>query len=126
MRALSIVSPAGRRIAKGQKTIEVRKWLPDLAADEDLIIVENGRYLLRNGDEDTDGRVVAIVRVQAVRPWTEADLHASCTATFEEGWLAWELHVVRPVTSETPVLAARRLYELALPDDAFVGAVLRG
>lgn len=126
MRALSIVRPAGRRIAEGQKTIEVRKWLPDLSADEDLILVENGRYLLRDGDEDTDGRVVAIVRVQAVRPWTEADLLASCAATFEEGWLAWELHLVRPVTSEMPVLAARRLYDLALPDDALVGAALRG
>lgn len=124
MRALSIVSPAGRRIAEGLKTIEVRKWRPDLSVDEDLIIVENGRYLLHDGDEDMDGRVVAIVCVRAVRPWTEADLNASGAAVFEEGWLAWELHVVRPVTSETPVLAARRLYELALPEDAVIGPAL--
>lgn len=124
MRAMSIVNPAGTQIAEGQKTIEVRKWSPNLSADEDLIIVENGRYLLRDGDEDTDGRVVAIVRVRSVRPWTEADLIASCAATFEEGWLAWELHAVRAVISATPVLAARRLYELALPDDAFVGPAL--
>ena len=122
MRALSIVKPAGRRIASGQKTIEVRRWRPDLAVDEDLIIVENERYLLRDGDEDPDGRVVAIVRVAAVRPWMESDLKASCVATFEAGWLAWELHSVRPVTSDMPVLAARRFYELALPSDVVIGS----
>ncbi len=124
MLALSIVKPAGRRIAEGQKTIEVRRWLPNLAADQDLMIVENERYLLSEGDEDPNGRVVAIVRVGTVRPWTAADLEASCAARFEEGWLAWELHSVRPVTSTTPVLAARRLYELPLPPDARIEAGL--
>jgi hypothetical protein len=118
--ALSIVKPAGRWIAEGRKTIEVRRWVPNLTADQDLIIVENERYLLKDGDEDPCGCVVAIVRVGAVRPWTAADLEASCVARFEEGWLAWELHSVRPVTSSIPVLAARRLYELSLPSDARV------
>jgi hypothetical protein len=122
--ALSIVRPSGRRIASGQKTIEVRRWPPLVTASEDVLIVENGRYLLREGDEDRDGRVVAIVRIHAVRPWTAADLQASCADRFEEGWLAWELRSVRPVASDTPVLAARRLYELAIPPDARIGAVL--
>jgi hypothetical protein len=122
--ALSVVKPAGQRIAHGQKTIEVRRWVPNLATDQDLMIVENERYLLREGDENPGGRVVAIVRVGAVRPWTMVDLEASCAASFERGWLAWELHSVRPVTSTTPVLAARRLYELALPADARIKAPL--
>ena len=120
MRALSIVRPAGQRIAEGRKTIEVRRWRPDLAPDEDLLIVENGRYLMAEGDEDPDGRVVAIVRVGAIRPFTPADMAAATAASFEDGWLAWELHGVRRVTSSTTVLAARRLYELDLPADAFV------
>lgn len=124
MLALSIVKPAGQRIADGQKTIEVRRWVPDLATDQDLMIVENERYLLREGDEDPDGRAVAIVRVGVVRPWTVADLEASCATSFEEGWLAWELHSVRRVTSTIPVLAARRLYELVLPPDARIEATL--
>lgn len=121
MLALSVVKPAGRKIAQGQKTIEVRRWRPDLAADQDLMIVENERYLLKYGDEDPNGRVVAIVRIGVVRPWTFADLQASCATSFEEGWLAWELHSVRPVTSTVPVLAARRLYELDLPADIRIG-----
>ncbi len=124
MRALSIVNPAGSRIAGGRKTIEVRRWRPDLPPGEDLLIVENGRFLMEDGDEDPDGRVVAIVRVGAVRPWTADDLEASCATGFEAGWLAWELYDVRPVTSATPVLAARRLYDLTLPADARIGAAL--
>jgi hypothetical protein len=124
VRALSIVSPGGTRIATGLKTIEVRRWRPDLAHDEDLIIVQNGRYLMKDGDEDSDGRVVAIVRVGAVRPFTRADMQAACATSFEEGWLAWELHMVRPVASSRAVLAARRLYELALPPDDAVSPAL--
>ena len=124
MRALSIVSPGGARIATGLKTIEVRRWRPDLAPDEDLIIVQNVRYLMKEGDEDPDGRVVAIVRVGAVRPFTRADMQAACATTFEEGWLGWDLHTVRPVTSSPAVLAARRLYKLILPPDAVVAPAL--
>ena len=121
MRALSLVDPAGQRIAAGRKTIEVRRWRPEgLGSDEYLLIVENRRYLRRDGDEDPDGRAVAIVRVGAVRPFIRADMEAACATRFEDGWLAWELHSVRRVTSPTPVLAARRLYELALPADAVV------
>jgi hypothetical protein len=119
--ALSIVRPGGERIAGGRKTIEVRRWRPRLRPDEDLMIVENDRYLMEDGDEDADGRAVAIVRVGAVRPFTPADMEAACARTFEEGWLAWELNSVRPIVSRARVLAARRLYELELPADALVG-----
>jgi hypothetical protein len=122
MLALSIVRPAGTRIAEGKKTLEVRRWRPRLRPDEDLLIVENGRYLMAEGDEDPDGRLVAIVRVGAVRPFTLADIAAAAAGSFEEGWLAWELHSVRRVTSATPVLAARRLYPLDWPADAVVEA----
>jgi hypothetical protein len=118
VRALSIVSPGGQRIAEGRKTIEVRRWRPRLAPDEDLLIVQNGRFLMKEGDEDRDGRVVAVVRVGAVRPFTLADMEAACATSFEEGWLSWELHAVRRVGSSVPVLAARRLYDLAWPSDA--------
>ncbi|HTX48509.1 MAG TPA: ASCH domain-containing protein [Caulobacteraceae bacterium] len=123
MRALSIVKPAGQRIAEGRKTIEVRRWRPDLASGEDLLIVENGRYLMAEGDEDPDGRVVAIVQVGAVRPFTPADMQAATASSFEDGWLAWELHSVRRVVSSAPVLAARRLYQLELPPGAVVATV---
>jgi ASCH domain-containing protein len=123
MRALSIVRPGGQRIADGIKTIEVRRWQPELGPDEDLLIVQNERFLMNEGEQDPDGRVVAIVRVAAVRPFTRADMQAACATSFEPGWLSWELRAVRRVNSSSPVLAARRLYELDMPSDAMVEAV---
>lgn len=114
IKALSIVSPSGGRIACGQKTLEVRRWQPHLGPGEDLLIVENGRFLHVDGEED-DGHAVAIVRVRAVRPFVEADMQAACASSFAEGWLAWELTDVRPITPPLPVRAARGIYEVELP-----------
>ena len=58
MKALSIVAPSGLRIANGLKTLEVRRWSPSLRPDEDLLIVENNRFLRADGEEDPDGRLL--------------------------------------------------------------------
>ena len=110
--------PSGGRIAAGEKTLEVRRWYPDIDPSEDLLIVENGRFLHQEGDEDADGIAVAIVRVKAVRPFVLADMQAACGTYFEEGWLAWELTEIRPVTPPVIVRAARGIYEVdfLLPD----------
>lgn len=97
----------------GEKTLEVRRWSPNISAREDLLIVENDRFLRQDGDEDQDGRAVAIVRVATVRPFIESDVPAACASFFEEGWLAWELTDIRPVRSSEKILAARGLYEVS-------------
>lgn len=117
MKALSIVAPGGRRIASGEKTLEVRRWKPAIGADEDLLIVENGRFLRIEGEEDEEGKAVAIVRVGAFRPFVPEDLAAACGSYFEEGWLAWELVDVRPISSTISIKAARGIYEIDPPSD---------
>jgi len=112
IKALSIVRPSGSRIASGEKTLEVRRWYPDLDPSEDLLIVENGRFLHNDGDEDFNGIAVAIVRVKAVRPFVLADMQAACASYFEDGWLAWELSDLRPVTHTVIIRAARGIYEV--------------
>lgn len=112
MKALSIVRPGGSRIATGRKVLEIRRWPPDISPTEDLLIVENSRFLREDGDHDPDGRAVAVVRVARIRPFLEADVEAACASYFEEGWLAWELIDVRPVMSEAKVLAARGIYDV--------------
>ena len=82
---------------------------------EDVLIVENGRFLHIDGDEDDDGVAIAIVRVKAVRPFVPADMQAACATYFEEGWLAWELTDVRPVKKPVTVRAARGMYEVDFP-----------
>lgn len=114
MKALSIVKPNGTRIAQGEKTLEIRRWHPDLSPDEDLLIVENNRFLHAEGDEDADGIALARVRVKAVRPFVLADMQAACATRFEDGWLAWELFDVRPLPQPVRVHAARGLYEVEL------------
>lgn len=114
MKALSIVAPSGLRIANGLKTLEVRRWSPSLRPDEDLLIVENNRFLRADGEEDPDGRAVAIVRIASVRPFQHTDMVAACANYFEEGWLAWELTNIRQITYSKPVLAARGIYELSI------------
>lgn len=115
MKALSIVRPNGSRIASGEKTLEVRRWYANLDPTEDLLIVENGRFLHVDGEEDADGIAVAIVRVKAIRPFVFADMQAACASRFEEGWLAWELDDVRPIESALPTRAARGIYEVDFP-----------
>lgn len=107
--------PSGGRIASGQKTLEVRRWHPELSPSEDLLIVENGRFLHIEGDEDDAGIAVAIVRVKAVRPFVLADMQAACASYFEDGWLAWELSDLRPITHLARVRAARGIYEVNFP-----------
>jgi len=109
------VHPSGSRIASGEKTLEVRRWPAGLAPTEDLLIVENGRFLHAEGDEDSDGVAVAIVRVKAVRPFLLADMQAACVSSFEEGWLAWELSDIRPIAHSSHVRAARDIYEVDFP-----------
>jgi len=83
-----------------------------LTPSEELLIVENGRFLRQEHDEDYDGIPVAIVKVKAVRPFTPSDMGVACASYFEEGWLAWELASVRPVQATERVLAARGIYNV--------------
>lgn len=114
MKALSIVAPSGSKIASGEKTLEVRRWKPGLQPHEDLLIVENERYLREDGEEDPDGRAVAVVKVKSVRPFLRTDIEAACANYFEEGWLAWELSDVRSVPDPRVVMAARGIYEVSI------------
>lgn len=114
MKALSIVAPSGTNIAKGLKTLEIRRWKPEIGSDEDLLIVENARFLHEDGAQDEDGRAVALVKVVNIRPFVPADMAAACANYFEDGWLAGVLADMRPIACEQPVLAARGIYEVDL------------
>lgn len=119
IKALSIVHPGGSRIAAGLKTLEARRWTPGLSPDEDLLIVENHRFLHRDGETDPDGRAVAVVRVARTRPFTRGDMAAACAGSFAEGWLAWELTHIRPLTRGPRIPAARGVYEVDLDSPLF-------
>lgn len=111
---LSIVSPSGSRIRSGRKTLEVRRWAPEGLPLRNLLIVQNDVILNEEVAEDAAGRVVAIVDVVSVRPWTNDDLEKSAATEFEEGWLAWELENIRPAAYNRYVPAKRGVYEVEI------------
>ncbi|MAV90452.1 MAG: hypothetical protein CL676_03460 [Bdellovibrionaceae bacterium] len=119
-KALSVVYPAGQKIASGQKTIEVRSWMPPKYFSGDLLIVENHRFLRMPGETDTHGHAVALVRIRKVREYTEEDVNPATASRWDSGYYSWELEDVRPIRSDIPVLAARDIYEADLGEFIFI------
>lgn len=124
MKTISIVAPNGTRIADGIKTIEVRSWTPDLNPDEDLLIVENKRYLKVEGEVDPEGYAVAVVCVAKVRTFEEQDIPAACATSFAEGYYSWELTHVRKLQNPLLVSAKRGLYETDFSTKEFDNPIL--
>jgi hypothetical protein len=113
-KTLSIVYPSGTKIARGEKTIEVRSWQPPADFEGDLLIVENKKFLRKEGEVDPEGKPVAIVKIKRVRTYEESDIPAACASRWEPGYFSWELTDVRPLSSSIQVLAARGIYETEL------------
>lgn len=124
IKALSIVFPNGSKIANGEKTIEVRSWLPPQDFDEDLLIVENQKFLKNEGDIDLDGKPVAIVKIKSVRTFVASDIDAACASRWEPGYYSWELEDVRPISTGQKVLAARGIYELDLTKSSTLATLI--
>jgi hypothetical protein len=114
MKALSIVSPNGSKIANGEKTIEVRSWKPTIPLGEDLLIVENQKFLRLEGEVDPNGKPVALVKIKHVRAFLESDVEAACASRWEPGYYSWELEDVRPIFTNQSVVAERGIYEVNL------------
>lgn len=123
--ALSVVAPWGVRIARGIKTVEVRRWRPASLPLENLLIVENNRYLRRDGEIDPAGRAVAVVAIREVHNWRPDEVEAACASSYEAGWLAWTIEDVRPIEAPIVVTAARGIYEVHVEPGLSAEAVLR-
>ncbi len=122
MKALSILQPGGTRIATGEKTVEVRDWVPDIPMGEDLLIVETHQPPAEDGEPDPNGRIVAIVKIKAVNPFKISDLGRACALVYEEGQFAWELTDIRAVhPPKGPVSASRNIFDLDISLDQLLG-----
>lgn len=117
--ALSIVAPGGDLIRSGNKTLEIRKWRPDVLPLRDLLIVQNSIWLSGSGlAEDPHGRAVALVDIDSISAWREEDLAAAGGSEWERGCLAWRITNVRLIDCEMQVPAKLRIYEVELPEMA--------
>lgn len=111
--ALSIVAPAGRLIANGSKTLEIRSWRPEVLPLKDLVIVENHQFLMHEGEEG-EGNAVAFADVTGVHAWGEDEIEPAEAAYWAEGYWAWELENIRPIEPPKPVPAKRKIYLIEL------------
>ena len=111
-RALSIVAPSGTKIARGDKTLEIRRWVPEELPLRDLLIIENEVYLTEPGQIDPHGHAVALVDIVDVFPWTPDQFEAACASYWEQGWMAWQIENVRPIRHDGHLPAARKLYKV--------------
>ena len=107
--ALSIVQPAGQRIAQGIKKLEIRPWQPEHLPLKDLVIVENQHYLTKAGEEE-QGLAVAMMDIESVHVWTEDEVETAQASYWAEGYSAWVITNVRPIHPPIPVLAQRKIY----------------
>lgn len=114
MKALSIVSPNGTRIARGFKTIEVRSWQPAIDLNADFLIVENDQYLKEENSVDQNGKIVAIAQIDLIREFVPGDIPSACANYWADGYYSWELKNIRPVIYPLNVEARLALYELEL------------
>ncbi|MGR5194236.1 hypothetical protein ACPV4H_10100 [Vibrio rotiferianus] len=114
LKALSVVEPWGSMIADEIKLLEIRSWEPDHLPMLNVAVVQNTKRLTKDGDEDFDGRVVAIIDIVSCAPWEKEDCrHSGCDESdFEEGWLAWKLVNIRKLNAPVIAVAKRKFYDL--------------
>lgn len=118
MKALSIVRPAGTQIANGLKTLEIRRWQPDVRTGEEILLVENEHFLTVDGQEEV-GTAIAIITLGEIREFRQEDIPKACASYYEAGWLAWEIKTIKKIENPFRTRAARKFYEI---DDSVLNA----
>lgn len=102
--ALAVLSPAGKLIAQGRHSLELRSWRPPTVPLRDLLIVESRRQVAADDQLDPDAAGVALVDVMSVEPWPGSP-----------GMFAWKLANIRPIFPKLSPLPARGgLYPICL------------
>ncbi|MFK4825825.1 ASCH domain-containing protein [Paenochrobactrum sp. BZR 588] len=117
IKAISIVAPSGSMIVRGEKTLEVRRWRPDLSENEDLLVVENQHYLSPTKETDPDGYAIALIQIAGIRNFRHDDMKATCSSYYEDGWLAWEINNIRPLMRPFRAIAKRKIYLLEVDEE---------
>ncbi len=115
MKALSVVHPWGEKIGCGEKSLEIRSWLPDLLPQNKIALVENSIRLLEDGQQDENGYVVAVIDIISCKPWTiDECAEAGCDQSqFSIGYFSWKIGNVQRLNKPVKVIAKRKLYNLS-------------
>jgi len=107
IKALAVHQPWADRIARGEKTIEVRTWRTQYRGP--LAICATKRPAVQGLPSSA---VVAVAELVDCRPFTPADVPASGGVEFREGLWTWVLGGVRPLADPPPVACRQGLFDL--------------
>lgn len=108
MKALSVRQPWADKIARGEKTIEVRTWGTRYRGP--LLICASAKAC---GDLPT-GVSVCVVHLVDVRPITSNDASAACCAVDPDIEFAWVLSDPKPI-DHSPVKGRLGLFDVTTP-----------
>lgn len=112
--AISIVAPNGTKIITGLKTIEVRSWLPTISIGEDLVIIENEKYLNEENDLDENAKAIGVVKIKKIRAFEQNDIEKACATYWCEGYYSWELEDIRKFKFPIPAITKKGIYQVEL------------
>ena len=107
MKALSIRQPWASKIARGEKTIEVRSWPTSYRGS---LLICAGK---KPHGSDPAGVAVAVADLVDCRPFVGGDEAAACCGA-DPGDFAWVLSNVRPI-EPVPVKGALGLFFVSVP-----------
>ena len=108
IKALSVRQPWANLIAKGEKSIETRKWATDYRGP--LVIASCKKPAIAPA-----GYAVAIAQLVECRPMRRSD-EAAAKCPVYSGAFAWVLADVKRLTP-FPVRGQLGLYDVEVPDD---------
>lgn len=116
MRALVVRQPWAGKIARGEKTIELRSRRTHYRGP--VIIVAGSRPWGKLAPDGPLGVVLCVADLVDCRPATPGDA-AAAGGVPPEGWFGWVLENVRPL----PITPAKGKLGLYHPDPAMLDAV---
>lgn len=116
--AISILSPAVENIMNGSKSIEIRSWKPGIIPLNNVVLVQNKKYLKNQYDEDF-GVALAIADFVSVREWSYEDFlrqdeNTTLSKSWAPGYFVWEIENVRPLKRAVECVARKGIYILDL------------
>jgi len=118
--ALSILKPAVELIINGEKTHEIRSWLPPFLPLKNILLVQNENYLISDSDED-NGLALALVDFTDFSDWTEDESHRqgknyTLGRVWKPGYYSWKIENLRKISKPIPCIAKKGIYEVFLDD----------
>ena len=77
------------------------------------MIVENKNFL-KDGLQEEQGIAIAIVDIESIHEWKQDEIKIACASYWEDGYFAWVITNVRPISVPIQVVAKRKIYHLML------------